>query len=546
MARSTALILLAAALLCLNGCASKFESKPDGSNSQDEDNDGYTKDVDCDDKDAQVYPGAAERANCKDDNCNGEIDEGTSNYDSDHDGYCPSTGDIVTATGDCEGNAKRHPGMPEDGGTGTGLPNGIDDNCNGLVDEGLATSDVDKDGFSVKDGDCNDSDPNINPGAIEVEGMRCKTTDDCPTGRCYDGYCRCVGDEDCSSAKSCASDKECTFPGETCKSGLCKSGFLCKDAQEGIPNPALRLCRDGADNDCDGRVDEVDPPCDDPAALNQDDPYDYARAMEICDTSKTCGIDAACPGKLKCVNGHCSRVLSATFNSDADKRARAIAVEFAQGGPFKPKAGQSFVVMSTGVASYVPKDICPQSGTEFSNTHVDPDPTTSDKEANDYVELALEILVPSNAQSFEFDFHFFSTEYPEWVGSEFNDTFWVQLNSKKFTGNVSFDSKNVPIRINNAFFNICDGPPPMCQFGSDQLTGTGYAKDCTELGGNPNEANGGSTGWLHTKSPVTPGETIKLIFSIFDKGDHVLDSAVLIDNFQWNLMPAAKPTTGPG
>jgi hypothetical protein len=58
-------------------------------------------------------------------------------------------------------------------------------------------------------------------------------------------------------------------------------------------------------------------------------------------------------------------------------------------------------------------------------------------------------------------------------------------------------------------------------------------------------ANGGSTDWLLTTSPVKPGEVMKLTFSIFDKGDHILDSAVLIDNFRWKVAPALRPHTAP-
>lgn len=515
-----------------------------GPTSDDEDGDGYAKGVDCDDTDPNVYPGAPERENCKDDNCDGKVDEGTPNADRDGDSFCPTTGDI----GDCEGNKERHPGAPEDGGNGTGKPNGIDDDCNGIVDDGLPLSDVDGDKFTVKDGDCNDRDPFINPGAVEVEGMHCKEAADCPAGRCYSGYCRCLETKDCTSGKPCNADTDCGFAGETCKSGKCASTYTCLPAQQGMPEPTLNVCRDNTDNDCDKKIDEMPASCDDPATLNQSDPYDYARAMEICDTDVACGLDNTCPGSLQCRKGKCTRVLAASFNSDADAQAHAIAAQFAKKGPFKPKAGQSFAVLSTGIASYDPQQVCPQPGTEFFNTDVDPDPNATDKEANDYIELALEILVPTNAQSFDFDFHFFSTEYPEWVGSEFNDTFWVQLKSKKYTGNISFDKNGTPIRINNSFFDICDpfiGNPQtskMCTQPSSMLTGTGYASDCLAPIG---EATGGSTGWLHTTSPVTPGETIRLVFSIFDKGDHILDSAVLIDNFRWKLAPASKPSTGP-
>jgi hypothetical protein len=528
----TGLVALLAA-----GCVDTNFSSPIGG---DKDGDGYTVDVDCDDEDPEINPAAPEAENCRDDNCDGKVDEGTPNADIDGDGFCPSTGDID----DCEGNPLRHPGMSEDGGDGSQEPNGIDDNCNGEVDENLPTSDMDKDGFTQLDGDCNDKDPNINPGAIEVEGLVCKANEDCPNGKCFGGYCRCAAKEDCSSNKTCADDKEC-MAGETCIGNKCASTYLCEDAVQGMSDPTLKVCRDKADNDCDGKIDEMPSVCDDPGKLSQANPYDYARAMELCDIDLTCGVEKQCPAGLKCESGYCTRLLKAAFDTGSDPKARAIDKQFAKSGPFVPKMGQSFVILSSGLAVYDPMQTCPQSGTDFGNTASDPDPNASDPDANDYVHLELEILVPTNAQSFSFDFHFFSTEYPEWVGSAYNDTFWVELTSQKFNGNISFDSKGTPIRINNAFFEICDPDPslpPMCKQSASVLNGTGYYTDCTSSYG---EANGGSTGWLQTTSPVTPGETIKLVFSIFDKGDWILDSAVLIDNFRWKLAPASKPQTGP-
>jgi hypothetical protein len=56
----------------------------------DGDSDGFTEDVDCDDSDLSVYPGAAEVCDGVDNNCNGAVDEGlldTWYLDADGDGF---------------------------------------------------------------------------------------------------------------------------------------------------------------------------------------------------------------------------------------------------------------------------------------------------------------------------------------------------------------------------------------------------------------------------------------------------------------------------
>ena len=151
---------------------------------------------------------------------------------------------------------------------------------------------------------------------------------------------------------------------------------------------------------------------------------------------------------------------------------------------------------------------------------------------NDYTELTLELRAPANAQGFAFDFNFVSVEFPEYVCTSFDDTFLAMLDSDAFEGNVSFDSQDNRVSINVGFFDVCEpGLDPSCTGGGD-LAGTGF-------GG----SEGGGTGWLTTTAPVVPGEKFTITFSVHDEGDHILDSAVILDNFRWVVTPVGDPNT---
>jgi hypothetical protein len=303
----------------------------------------------------------------------------------------------------------------------------------------------------------------------------------------------------------------------------------CNDCDPLINPGAVNIPGDPISYDCSGNSNA--PPACDGSNTGKNDPTSLSQSIELCDTRF-----------LK----------SATMNGPSDARARNVKATF---GVLKPQKGANMMLLSNGIAvdesgsGYVN----PQQGTNLGNNNTFANPLPNLQGAsncgqagsvptvNDYTELVLQLKAPTNAQSFSFQFQFFSGEYPDYVCTEFNDEFLAIVKSDSTypsDTNISFDANKNPITVNSGFFIVCDngGTPQTshCTQPPSNNQGTGY--ETSALGLVP----GGSTGWLTTTAPIKGGENLTLRFVIFDESDHILDSAVLIDNFQW----AAKATMG--
>ena len=224
----------------------------------DSDGDGVPDIDDCAPDNPAYHPGADERCNGIDDDCDGAVDEdpidpATFFADTDGDGHpgtldtvsaCqPPAGYAATATDCDDGNGAIHPGADE----GCDL---VDSDCDGWLGE--YELDNDGDGFASC-AECNDIDPLIFPGAVEV----CNGADDDCDGEVDNGV-EWFPDSDgdgFGDETAAAVEGACDAPPE----GHVDNRLDCDDSNRGARPGAVEVCDfNNVDEDCDGLSDDED------------------------------------------------------------------------------------------------------------------------------------------------------------------------------------------------------------------------------------------------------------------------------------------------
>ncbi len=191
---------------------------------------------------------------------------------------------------------------------------------------------------------------------------------------------------------------------------------------------------------------------------------------------------------------------------------------------FFPTDGSSFAILTTGDVNLAdePND-SGSDGVALGGGSVRGDTDL------DVTVLRLDLTTPAGTNCLRFDFAFYSEEFPEFVGSQFNDAFIAELDESTWTtsgstitapDNFAFDPDGNVISINST---------GAASFSAESAAGTTYD---------------GSTEVLSASTPIGPGEHA-LFLSIFDQGDQAYDSAVFVDDVRFGAVDdAAECETG--
>jgi hypothetical protein len=187
------------------------------------------------------------------------------------------------------------------------------------------------------------------------------------------------------------------------------------------------------------------------------------------------------------------------------------------------------------------------------------------------MEWSIRLKAPPEAHGFQIHYVFFSSEYDEWVGSAYNDKFYIFIEANSTNGGertvINFTECRDPdqytdftcqadmsfceegnsycyVAINTALSECCWYPQgsmhvnggqsqnlPACPdgFWTTNISGTGY--ECADSFQQEGTNKGSSTGWLKTEWPIEPGEEFNVIFHIHDTSDQKYDSEVILDKF---------------
>lgn len=185
-----------------------------------------------------------------------------------------------------------------------------------------------------------------------------------------------------------------------------------------------------------------------------------------------------------------------------------------------PRSGKRYAILTNGESRYADR-----SGSKILGFN---DAGVRIRGAKDVTIIRIKVRTPKHANCLSFRFRFLSQEFPEFVGSPYNDAFIAELDHSSWSaGDINHPKVTAP----RDFARDRDGKvvsinaTGVDRIGAPAAKGTFY---------------GGATRVLRASTPIGSGSHF-LYLSIFDHGDKDLDSAAFIDQLTINRR---SPCTG--
>ena len=196
-----------------------------------------------------------------------------------------------------------------------------------------------------------------------------------------------------------------------------------------------------------------------------------------------------------------------------------------------PVSGPSFGVFSSGDVRDIPKPGIFASTSLNGNT-----PSGRGYSAYDVTTLRIDLDVPTGMGYAAVDLQFLSEEFPEYVGTQYNDAVVPELvplgNPSTWTTNGTELSApdNFAVDADGEIISI--NSTGVAQMSPLYAPGTAFDAGQSSAGG---DQNGAATQLLRAYTPISKAGPQTLYISVFDQSDMVLDSAILVDNLHFGV-----------
>ena len=221
-----------------------------------------------------------------------------------------------------------------------------------------------------------------------------------------------------------------------------------------------------------------------------------------------------------------STLVSSTY-WDKDTAGHRMSAVLTSRGSLIPTDGSTFAWFSTGRADLV---VATSGGLDPGNERGDWFQGGQYGTPRDETNIQMQLQVPNYMHYLYYDVQFFTCEWPEYIGTQYNDKLTISVNSP------SMGTSSYIIDVNGGDFILHANDPPLLGTGYNLYAQSGNPDGVDWLQTTPvtNGADAGATALVSRQHPVSPGEIVTVTVDLSDIGDNQFDSSAFIDNMHFS------------